>query len=907
MAVLFGREAETDRIGELLAAARRGFSGVLVLRGEAGIGKTALLEWAVAAAGDFRVHRIRGWEPEQELAFAGLAQLVLPHRDRLDELVPAQARALRGAVALGPAEAADRFSVYAATLGLLGLLADEAPLLLVIDDAHVLDAPSAEALAFSCRRLVAEGVAVLAASRSPEPAGGAATALPSLAVSRLDDDAAGRLVADRRGQVPRPDLVRRLVQGTAGNPMALIEVLDHLSPAQVAGRLPVPGLIPAGTTAGLLFARRVAALSDDARIALLLLASSTSARLNAVLEAAEIMRIPKETFAELEAKQLVRFEDTLVRFSHPLVATAALSGAGPAQRRAVHRVLAAVLTAPEHAGERAMHLAEATLGTDEKVAVLLEEVAGTARARSGYAAAVTALERAAALSEDDAARARRMYLAAADAQLAGLNARAREMLIAADGLALDARMRVEVAAGRSRVEAFTGHPALAHRILREAARSLPGEEPARRAELLTDSAMAALLAGDSRAAIEAADEARRIPAEPTASVVLVTRLVQGITLMHLGRHRDGVLMLNGCAELARHRGADGPPTEYVILAAAALSWTGQHDIGRRMVLPIADDLRARGALGMLPFALYALGSAEIRAGRVGAARAAAIEAADLAATTGDVLWRYLALSLLTLVEAVRGDVTACREHGREALALRRDDTDYPRDAAEALALLDLSLGRYDEAIAQLRDGVETDSSRDLMEAYVRSGRALTEPMRAVLAAHQEGDNLAIDVAIAWRLRGLTAPESDFDECFESALKEHVPAAYPWETARTHLAYGERLRRAGRRVDARAQLRLALEIFERLGAAVWAERARQELTATGETVRSRPGTAPIERLTPQEYQVARAVARGATNRQAASALFLSAKTVEFHLGNVYRKLGVRSRTELAVRHRELAGE
>jgi DNA-binding CsgD family transcriptional regulator len=310
---------------------------------------------------------------------------------------------------------------------------------------------------------------------------------------------------------------------------------------------------------------------------------------------------------------------------------------------------------------------------------------------------------------------------------------------------------------------------------------------------------------------------------------------------------------------------------------------------------------------MLPFALYALGSAEIRAGRVGAARAAAIEAADLAATTGDLLWRYLALSLLTLVEAVRGDVSACREHGREALALRRDDTDYPRDAGEALALLDLSLGRYDEAIAQLRDGVEIDSNRDLMEAYVRSGRSLTEQMQAVLAAHLEGDNLAIDVAIAWRLRGLTAPESGFDECFENALKEHVPAAYPWETARTHLAYGERLRRAGRRVDARAQLRRALEIFERLGAAVWAERARQELTATGETVRSRPGATNVERLTPQEYQVARAVARGATNRQAASALFLSAKTIEFHLGNVYRKLGVRSRTELAVLHRELADE
>ncbi|MEV6598684.1 LuxR C-terminal-related transcriptional regulator [Actinoplanes sp. NPDC051346] len=911
--MLFGREVETRQIGKLLDAARQGLSGVLVLRGEAGIGKTALLEWAVSAATGMRVHRIRGWEPEQELTFVGLAQLVLPHRHRIDELPPVQARALRGAVALGPAEAADRFSVYAATLGLLSLLADEAPLLLVVDDAHVLDAPSAEALAFSCRRLVAEGVAVLAASRSPEPTGGAATALPSLVVSRLNEEATSRLVVELRGELPHRDLVRRLTRGTAGNPMALLEVLDHLSPAQVAGRQPMPGLIPAGTTAGLLFSRRVAALSEDARVALLLLASSTSARLAAVLEAAEIMRIPRETFAELEAERLVGFEGQVVRFSHPLLATAALSTARPAQRRAVHRVLAAVLTAPEHAAERAMHLAEATLGTDEQVAAALEEVAGTARARSGYAAAVSALERAAALSEDDASRARRMYLAAADAQLAGLNTRAREMLIAADGLAHDVHMRVAVAAGRSRVEAFTGHPALAHRILREAARSLSDEEPARRAELLTDAAMAALLAGDTGAAIAAADEARRIATDPSASVNLVTRLVQGITLMHLGRHRDGVLLLAGCAELARRTGPDRPPVEYVILASAALSWTGQHDLGRDMVVPLVDDLRTRGALGLLPFALYALGSAAVRAGRVNAARAAATEAAELAATTGDLLWRYLGLSLLTLVEAIRGDVAACREHGRAALELCGPQTGYPRDASEALALLELSLGRYDEAIDQLRQGVQLpdagpdliESSRDMMEAYLRSGRRLTGPMREVLAEHLRGANLSIDVAVAWRIRGLAGPDTEVDECFENALKEHAAAACPVETARTHLAYGERLRRAGRRVDARVQLRLALELFERLGAAVWAERARQELTATGETVRTRPDSIPVEQLTPQEYQVARAVARGATNRQAASELFLSTKTVEFHLGNVYRKLGVRSRTELAVRHRELA--
>ncbi|GLI01036.1 transcriptional regulator [Phytohabitans aurantiacus] len=913
--MLFGRTDETHRIDELLTAARQGHSGVLVLRGEAGIGKTALLEYAIGAAPDMRICSIRGWEPERELAFAGLAQFVLPHRHRLDDLPPAQSRALRGAVALGPAESADRFSVYVATLGLLGLLAENAPVLLTVDDAHVLDAPSAEALAFSCRRLVAEGIVVLVASRLPESAAPSAGALLSLPLTRLDEDAAARLVAQRSGLRPHRDLVRQLVRGTGGNPMALLETLNHLSPAQLTGRQPAPGLVPAGTTAALLFERRVATLGAPARAALLLLAASSSARLSAALEAAEIMQIPRDAFDELEAERLVTFDGPLARFSHPLIATAALSAAGPGQRRAAHRVLAAVLISPDQADERAMHLAEATLGTNEKVADALEQVAGVSRARSGYAAAVSALERAAALSEDDSSRARRLYLAAADAQLAGLNARAREMLIAADGLARDVRMRVAVAAGRSRVEAFSGHPALAHRILREAATSLRDEEPVRRAELLTDSAMAALLAGDSRAAMAAAEEAERIPADPSASTRLVTRLVRGITLMHLGRHRDGVLMLSGCAALARRTGPDRPPIEYMLLGAAAMSWTGQHKIGRDMALPLVDELRGGGALGLLPFGLYALGSAEVRAGRIGAAQAAATEAVELAEATGDVLWRYLGLSLLTLVEAIRGDVDACREHGRTALELRQEHSDYPRDANEAVALLELSLGRYTEAIECLRQGVQhlhpdaspdlVDSNRDMIEAYLRSGRELTGAMRQVIADHLGPANLAIDVAVARRLRGLAAAATNIDECFESALKEHVAAAIPFETARTHLAYGERLRRAGRRVDARIQLRLALEMFERLGATVWSERTRQELTATGESIRTRPTALPLERLTAQEYQVARAVAHGATNREAASALFLSTKTIEFHLGNVYRKLSVRTRTELAVQHPELS--
>jgi DNA-binding CsgD family transcriptional regulator len=626
------------------------------------------------------------------------------------------------------------------------------------------------------------------------------------------------------------------------------------------------------------------------------------------------MMIPDGSWAELEASALVTLHGGSFLLSHPLVATATLAAALPVQRRAAHRVLAAVLTGAGQAEQRAWHLAEATLGTDERVAAALEEMASVARARSGYAAAVTALERAAALSEDDAGRARRLFAAAADAQLAGQSARARDMLIAADGLAEGAHLRVAVAAVRSRVEAITGQPKVAHLILHQAAQLIEGTDRQRRAELLADSALAALLAGDPAAAITAAGEAEQLVTEPTASVALVARLIKGITLLHLGQRRDGALLLDGCAAIARYTGPDRPTLEYVILASAAMTWIGRHDTAREMVTPVLNQLRTAGAVGMLPFALYALALAEVRIGRTASATAAASEAVELAELTGNSFWRYLALSTLTYVEAVRGNAERCRNHGRAALAMRPTDGDYPRDAAEALGLLELSLGRNEECIEWFHVGAQTtptslpanlvEGNRDLMEALIRSGRGLTPQMIMILTDLTGNSQFPLDAAIAWRVTGLAAGDAEFAECFTKALKLHGDVVCPLETGRTHLAFGERLRRSGQRVQARAHLRPALEIFEQLHARVWADRARTELNATGETLRRPATTSAIDDLTPQELHVARTVIRGATNREAASVLFLSTKTVEFHLGNVFRKLGVRTRTELAHRLRDV---
>ncbi|MER5518765.1 AAA family ATPase [Streptomyces sp. NPDC002763] len=719
--MLFGRHTETERIGRLVQDAREGRSRVLVLRGEAGIGKTALLRHGADAAREqgMRVLWLRGWAPERHLAFAGLSQLVRSDTRLIDRLPAAQAQALRGAVALGPTRpAADRFGVCAATLSLLAELAGERPLLVAVDDMHDVDPASAEALAFAARRLLAEDLGMLVTAR-PDPAVDSLTvALPVLEVTALAEPAVGELVADRTGVRPHKDVRHRLALGSAGNPMALIELVKGLTGPQLSGRDPLPRSLPA----------RVAAAAGDA-----------------------------------------------------------LPG--------------------------------------------------------------------------------------------GREAPARDLRVAADALVGGAGPRAATAAGpgraefSGRVELFTGHPALARRFVFQAAEELCDTHPRRSSELFADAAMASLLSGDPAAAFDAAARAEKPSDGARPPAAPVTGLIRGITLLHL---------------------ADG---------------SGQL-LGRRTVRTLLDRLRAAGALGMLPFALYVSSYADVFTGRTEAARATAAEAVELAASTGNEFWQYLSLSALAHVEAVRGKAELCREHGQRALALKRAGTDYPRDASEALGLLELSIGDYPEALRRFRGGAMStpvagpdgllDGDFDAMEARIRSGLPLSEGARASLAEHAGQGRLPLRAAIALRLRGLAAGKGA-EDCFEQALALHAEVPCPLETARTRLVYGERLRRAGRRARAREQLRSALDGFERVGAEVWAERCHRELTATGETVRARSAPPGAGDLTPQEFQVAQSVVRGATNKQAASALFLSPKTVEFHLGNVYRKLGVRNRTELSHRY------
>lgn len=515
---------------------------------------------------------------------------------------------------------------------------------------------------------------------------------------------------------------------------------------------------------------------------------------------------------------------------------------------------------------------------DEDLACALEEMAVGARGRSGYAAATAALEWAASLSADDAGRARRLYAGACDAALAGQHSRAQALKAAAD--------RVAAASDRPRTV-----PAL-------------------------HSAAAAALDGDPMAAINAARQAEQTAAASTEPAALAS-LVRGLALLQMGRVRDGITLLRTGLRIPRRAGIHGSTLELRIVTGHALSLTGEQRAAMDELSAVVEDVRRAGAMRLLPAALCGYARAAAVIGRLAAAVSAGTEAVALARLMEDFFWHQRGLSLLTFVHAIRGDEALCRSTAAQALALGKgqaaelDDAVAHCDLSEALRLLELGLGRYRDAVAAREARRWTPGAGDsedlvtlpldALEAQVRSGGRL--PSRVVRAVERISHDLDFPVraARAWRLRGLMAAPSESGSCFMRALELHRTTEQPFEQGRTLLAFGERLRRAGQRGDAREYLRRAFDLFEQLGARPWAERASIEVAATGQHLAQYPVVAgDVEALTAQELQVARAVAIGLTNREVAATLFLSHKTVEFHLGNVYRKLGVRGRTQLAHR-------
>jgi len=894
--MIIGRKAERRRLDALLDSARAGRSGALVLRGEAGIGKTALLEYAIESAEGFRVLRALGVESEAEVAFAGVQQLVQPIIGLLTELPSLQASALSAALAIEDRPAPDRLAVSAATLTLLAAAADERPLLCVVDDAHWLDHPSAEALTFAARRVHAEGVVILFAAREPEKTAFSAPGIADLRLEGLTRDAAKALL-----DVGAPDLAETtaalVIELTAGNPLALLEIPRALDSAHRAGRAPLAEPLPVDTGIERAFLERAAMLSRKARSALLLAAAGDPGDRDALWAALEARGLAEDPVAESEAAGLLAHGR--LDFCHPLARSAIYQAARPAERHSAHRALAETTREPDR---RAWHLAAAAEDPDEGVAELLEEAAEAASRRGGASAEARALERAARLTPDAEAAARRLLRAAFAFEAAGWLELAETMLAEVAETTHDPALRSQAVARRSYLLFDRGDLDRAYAVaVDEAGRAAPDKA----AFLLTASGVVHVLHHklDIPSALATAERAWQLAGPAAADDLDLCRMLAWT------RGLSG--QVDEARALARSiMDRVDPGTVLAIDCGTDLLYLEDYPRALEVLERVVERTRAAGALGILSYALDQLARYETRVGNLTRAYSLELECLQVTEPLGNDVALAGSLAWLGHIEAMLGRADS-RTRGERALAIAEEKGSRWNcvRARVALGLEKLAAGDAAAAVKWLEPAVRMTAEGhvghpnffrtdpELIEALARLGRAeQAEPHLARLEEQAKATGSGWGRATAARCRGLLTRDTDVAEAFEAALDmhDHDPSAF--ERARTELCYGERLRRAGARRRAREQLRSALQTLERLGASPWAERARIELRATGEHVRRRdPGGA--EQLTPQEFQIALLVAEGLTNREIAARLFLSPKTVEFHLSRVFRKLGVRSRGEL----------
>ena len=877
---LYERDAELATLDELLDRARAGSSGALVLRGDPGIGKTALLAQACARAGDFRVIRAAGIEEEAELPYAGLHLLLRSVLDRVAALPDVQADALRGALGLAKAEQPDRFLVGLAVLSLLAEAAAEQPLLCVVDDAHWLDRASADALLFAARRLDSESVVLLfGAHPGVFPAAG----LPELSVAGLSAQAATELL----GTGLPPEQRYRVLAEAGGNPLALLELPRVLADAVPAGPLPLTSRLRDA------FESQLAGLPEPARTILLVAAAEGTGDLPAILGAAARFGA---TLADLDVAReagLVEVTGGVLTFRHSLIRAAVHHAAPLALRRSVHQALADALDAPDQADRRAWQRAAAAAGPDEEIAAELERTADRARERGGETGALVWYERAAELSTDMAAKARRLSLAGEAASEASELDRAAELARQGLHLARDARVTARFLQVEANVAFLRGDPGTAYRRL-VAASELVDDRMA--PALLIEATHAAWYAGEQ----ELAESAARLTGTGAGSAPLAGLLLSAVAPV-IGRTADGFDPAEALA--TARKAASGSVADQVLICGLALLLG--HDLAARQIgLELSRELRATGRIGLLPTVLFYTGSAQAYGGRHDEAEQTVTEGVRLARDTGQRRWADALSEPLALLAAARGDEELCRQTADGALATAsRPDWTVPWTAS-ALGLLDLGLGRAESALTRLETLAEgrkffhipaIRSTPDLIEAAVRLGRpaAAIEPL-AQFEMWSRNTRQPWTVALVHRCRALLDGD---EQHFRAALTLHERDDRPFDEARTRLLYGEWLRREKRKADARGHLGAALETLERLGAVPWADRARNELTATGTSARPAAEPGPAGGLTPQELQIVRLAARGLSNKDIAAQLFLSPRTVGHHLYKAYPKLGVLSRAEL----------
>ncbi len=913
--MLIGRGAEQRAVDALLADAAVSRGGALVITGEAGIGKTRLLEYATERATAFRLLRVTGTEIERDLPFAGLAGLLRPVLDRLDRLPEPQAEALGIALALRRGGTIDRFAVCAGVLTLVTQAAEEGPVGLVVDDLHLVDRASAEAVAFTGRRLLADPVFVLAASRTEDEPPWSADDLPRLQLSGLDDAAAANL-AEATAPAPLTGARRdRVIRIAGGNPLAIRELARD--PAGIDDQptdfpLPVPAVV-AET-----FGRRLSDLPPDDR-SVLLLAAVTDGDLDLIARVCAAEGEDLGAVERAEAAGLVSTTETRVVFQHSLMRSAVYAAATGAERRRTHRLVAAALPAGDH-DLRAWQLSASTLGTAEPVAAAMAAVGRRAADRGAYAVATGAYARAAHLSPRHQDRGER-YLRAAEAawsagddrltvELAGLavrHDRSASLVAWAEGLA-----GLATARGGSLREARD--------LLIGAADAARDRAPEEALVLYADAVEVSFLLLDIAGAAAAADQLERLLAardgassSSGAAGDLVAERAAAVAWMAVGiarivAGRPGAAMIrSGVDRLAALGEANDALLAWDVLGPLFLR---ESNAGRELVAHAVDRRRQASAIGALPHLLWHLARDDATTDQWTRAEAGYGEAAALAREFGQATELGAALAGLSWLAARMGRVEESDRHGTEAQQLAATHDLHMATAWTGFgrAELELSQGRTDTAIASFRAlddwlrergvlDVDLSPVPELVEALTRIGRtAEARQLAPDYLANAERKGQPWSLARAVRVRALLAEPAELTALLERALELHGRTLDRFEEARTRLVVGQLLRRNRRRVAARDQLRIALQTFERLGAPFWADVALAELNATGVTAHRRH-LGPVLDLTARELQIALLLADGRTTREAAAALFLSPKTVEYHLRHVYTKLGIASRAEL----------
>jgi DNA-binding CsgD family transcriptional regulator len=905
---LLGREREVPALHGLLDATRAGRGGALVLRGEHGVGLTALLEYAVASASDMRVVRGRGAAAESTLAFAALHQLSVSMLDRLDELPGPQQDALAAAFGRIGGPPPDRFLVGLAVLGLLAKAAEERPLLGVIDDVHWLDPASAEALAFVGCRLAGEAAALVLAVHEPDRPGASLAGIPDLRVGSLPQDAARALLASVVSGPLDATVRERLLAEAGGIPLGLVELPAQLTPDQLAGLSTLPEPLPVGERLRHSLVGSVGALPPETRTFLLLAAAAPKAAASVIWTAAARLAISVDAAAPAEAGGLVRVGQQIV-FRHPLVRLAIYEAASVAERRKVHQALAETIDPRVDPDRRAWHRASASLAPDEDVATELEGAATRAKGRGDDASAAALLERAAGLTPDPGRRYGRTLAAVQAAVAAGSLGRATFLLAEAHPQPVDGLQRAEAERLRASIALALGQAADRATMLLSAARTLEPLDVRLARDSYLEALEAAVYTGrlGSGSLLETAQAARSAPPAPESRADPSDLLLDGLALLVSAGHEAATPAVRRAIEALR--GADEPRWLALGCLAAIEIWDdeGLHELTTRRAELV-------GGLGghPLPLALDPLaGMDDVLAGRLGTATAPFAEARDLPdqAEDGAGLIRpgeLIAAAWRGRAAEARGLTEACM---REAFA--RDLGLYVAVARYAIAVLELGLGRYEAAASAARQACEepalyvvTSALPELIEAAARTGeRELAFSAVGRLAERTLPSSTEWGLGTLARSQALLAEGAEAERLYQQAIGHLRRSRASPQLARAHLVYGEWLRRERRRREAREQLRTARDMFVFMGAQAFGERARVELAATGEHARRGAKKSSADLLTPQEAQIARLVADGASNGEIAARLFISPRTVEYHLHKVFRKLDVSSRTQLARALRE----